>query len=169
MAVADSLLLLLPPRTYPTGKCTLFRRHTVLPLRSLRALLVCHCIVPPPSRGIILPRPRYSMTHCGLRHPFWVKRSPQCVDMVAGLRPLPYAARLCMRSNGEQWPLHGATHSQIGMRCTAEGMTRRRPVCCPRPRMTLHTAMDNVAHDRGQRCTRPWTTHRVTSRDGYKP
>ena len=39
-------------------------------------------------------------------------------------------------------------------------------VGCPRLWMTLHTPVDNVAHARGQRCTRPWTTHDKGLREG---
>ena len=38
-------------------------------------------------------------------------------------------------------------------------ITESRVDGCPRPWTTLHTAMDDVAHGRGQRCTRPWTTN----------
>ena len=41
-------------------------------------------------------------------------------------------------------------------------------VRCPRPRTTLPTPTNNVAHGRGQRRPRPWATNKVSSWNGGK-
>ena len=151
MAVADSLLLLLPPRTYPTGKCTRFRRHTVLPLRSLRALFVCHCIVPPTLPG---HHPATAtLQHDTLRAPppFLGKAEPAVCR--CGGRPQAVAVR-GTPLHAEQWGTVAAarSHAFTDWYALNSGRHDETPPCL------LSSAEDDVAHGHGQRCTRPWTT-----------
>ena len=46
-------------------------------------------------------------------------------------------------------------------------ITRCRVEGCSWPWTMLHTTADNVAHGRGQRCTRPWATRNTRSPQGF--
>ena len=62
----------------------------------------------------------------------------------------------CYLSTGEmrKFPLRHAVDA-----CPQVAVRKSNMLHCPRPWTTLHTVVDDVAHGRGRRCTRPRTTN----------
>ena len=72
--------------------------------------------------------------------------------------PPPFDARRWPKE--EDGTLLSASSPRLSMASRGKSVTRTGSARCPRPWTTLITVVDNVAHGRGQRCTRPRTTHR---------